>query len=99
MSLASRSLRFVCALAGVDAMAGAAADDPATHGLLITRQNGDQFANPPVAIVSQASRDMLKFASEFGMTPVSRGRIDIVPDRGPRKFGDLLAAPPHDWGA
>lgn len=87
--------------AGVDALAEAAADDPATHGLLITRQNGDQFANPLVAMTSQASRDMLKFASEFGLTPASRSRIDIPAPRGPSKFGNLLAGFDNDgnWQA
>jgi P27 family predicted phage terminase small subunit len=74
-----------------EVVAAMAAEDPATHGLLVPSKSGD-VANPIVAVVSNAARAMLRFAGEFGLTPVARTRINggaYPPDRG--KFGDLLA--------
>lgn len=79
--------------AAVAALAEAAENDPETHGLVLEDDAGNPVANPLVRMVSQASRDLLRFAMEFGLTPVARSRIDsggLLPGEL-TKFGDLLA--------
>jgi hypothetical protein len=44
-----------------------------------------------IKIARNAAADMLRFAAEFGATPMARTRISLgvgVPDNG--KFGDLI---------
>jgi P27 family predicted phage terminase small subunit len=82
--------------AAVEVQAAEAAGDPETHGLLITRSSGDKVAHPLGTIISQAARDILKFGSEFGLTPVSRSRIDLPAPKQPGKFDGLLWEPPDD---
>ena len=79
--------------AAVAALAEAAANDPETHGLVITDDDGELKINPLVRVVSQASRDLLRFAMEFGLTPVARSHIQggIDPPRPPSRFDGLLA--------
>jgi P27 family predicted phage terminase small subunit len=48
--------------------------DDDTRGLLTKTAAGDQRQQPLVRIAADAARDMIKFASEFGMTPVARSR-------------------------
>jgi hypothetical protein len=54
----------------------------------------DAMQNPLIAISRRAAEHMLKFASEFGMTPVARSRlaarVGFQPPR-PGKFDGLLA--------
>jgi phage terminase small subunit len=52
-------------------------EDPASQGLLIRAGNGTLIPNPLVAIANRACADALRFATEFGMTPSSRSRIDV----------------------
>jgi P27 family predicted phage terminase small subunit len=47
--------------------------------------------NPLVRIASQAARDTVRFASEFGMSPASRAGVSAGGTPTPSKFGDLLA--------
>jgi P27 family predicted phage terminase small subunit len=73
--------------AAVDILAKMAADDPVTRGLLIAGRQ-----NPLIAVAHRASIDMVRFANEFGFTPVARVRIQAPADGGkPSKFGELLA--------
>jgi P27 family predicted phage terminase small subunit len=73
--------------AAVDILAKMAADDPVTRGLLIEGK-----PNPLIAVAHRASIDMVRFANEFGFTPVARVRIQAPADGGkPSKFGELLA--------
>jgi P27 family predicted phage terminase small subunit len=66
--------------------------DPVTHGLLIRTTEGNPRRNPLVKIAADSAGDMIRFAGEFGMTPVARSRIAAgVGPQPPDKFGDLLA--------
>jgi P27 family predicted phage terminase small subunit len=71
----------------------AMADKDATKGLLVRSNAGSPMVNPLVKIARNAANDMLKFAGEFGMTPVARSRLGagIGGPPTPGKFGDLLA--------
>ena len=64
-----------------------------THGLLIRTVEGTPRRNPVVKIAADAAIDMIKFAGEFGLTPVARSRLAAgiggSPDGG--KFDGLLA--------
>jgi phage terminase small subunit len=47
--------------------------------------------NPLVAIAANAASDMVRYASEFGLTPLARGRIAAGGGYGPPgKFDGLL---------
>jgi phage terminase small subunit len=48
--------------------------DETMHGLLVKTSDGPR-ANPLTRIASRAASDMLRFAGEFGLTPVARARI------------------------
>jgi P27 family predicted phage terminase small subunit len=52
-----------------------AKSSPATNGLLIKTQAGDPRRNPVLKIARDAAGDMLRFAGEFGLTPVARARL------------------------
>jgi P27 family predicted phage terminase small subunit len=45
-------------------------------GLLIQTKAGNIIQNPLVGIANKSMADMVRIASEFGMTPSSRSRID-----------------------
>jgi P27 family predicted phage terminase small subunit len=67
--------------------------DPATHGLLVKRvSDGNPMRNPLVAIAANAANDMLRFAGEFGLTPLARSRIAAGGgyEPPPSKFDGLL---------
>jgi len=69
------------------------ADTP-TSGLLIKSVAGDPRANPLLSISRRAAENMLRFAAEFGMTPVARSRLAAGPfgqPPGGSKFSGLLA--------
>ncbi len=66
--------------------------DPQTKGLLIKSATGTILQNPLVLTARQAANDMVRHASEFGLTPVARTRLNQEnADRSPRKFGSLIA--------
>lgn len=46
------------------------------HGLM-TGSNGGLVSHPMVAVARRARADYLKAASEFGMTPTARSRVDV----------------------
>lgn len=54
--------------------------DPATHGVLIQTRNGNAVQNPLVGVANVSRRDMLRAASELGLTPASRSLLQIQPD-------------------
>jgi P27 family predicted phage terminase small subunit len=79
-----------------EALAKIAARDEATHGLLIKGTDGNARRNPLVKIASDAAEDMLRFASEFALTPVARSRLAAgiySQPAPPSKFDGLLASP------
>ncbi|MBR1174877.1 phage terminase small subunit P27 family [Bradyrhizobium sp. KB893862 SZCCT0404] len=66
--------------------------DEIMHGLLVKTADGNARRNPLVKIASDAAEDMLRFAGEFGLTPVARTRLaaaSFSPSM-PSKFGELL---------
>ena len=71
------------------AVAVLAAADPVTRGLMLTTANGNQIQNPLVCAANKAARDMIKFASEFGLTPASRRHLASNADRPAAKFDGL----------
>lgn len=44
-------------------------------------ESGNPVKNPLVAIISTAKADMLRYAGEFGLTPVARARIGVGNDK------------------
>ena len=69
-----------------------AATDPDTKGLTVMGSSGSPLINPLVKIARCAAIDMVRFAAEFGLTPLARTHLD-APGRpsGPSKFDGLLA--------
>jgi P27 family predicted phage terminase small subunit len=45
------------------------------QGLTVETTNGNMIQNPLVGIVNQSKKHMKDFASEFGMSPVSKARV------------------------
>jgi P27 family predicted phage terminase small subunit len=62
------------------ALAKMAARDLLTNGLMIKTTNGNAIQNPLVGTANKAMLDMMRFASEFGMTPAARARIEAGPN-------------------
>lgn len=48
-------------------------------GMIIQTTNGNKIQSPLVGIANKAMADMMKYASEFGMTPSARTRIEASP--------------------
>jgi P27 family predicted phage terminase small subunit len=69
-----------------------AARDPVTSGLLVKTASGDAAQNPLVGIARRAAADMVRYASEFGMSPAARARISagVGFEPPPGKFDGLL---------
>jgi P27 family predicted phage terminase small subunit len=58
-----------------ETLARAAAADQVTGGLIVKVAAGSIRRNPLVKIASDAAGDMLRYAGEFGLTPVARSRL------------------------
>jgi P27 family predicted phage terminase small subunit len=61
----------------------------ASEGLVVTGPRGPR-PSPWIAIASRAARDMQALAAEFGLSPLSRQRIHVVPPAPPDPFQELL---------
>lgn len=75
-----------------EALARMADRDETMHGLLIKTTDGNAKRNPLVKIAADAAEDMLRFAVEFGLTPVARTRLaarGFAPP-SPSKFDGLI---------
>jgi P27 family predicted phage terminase small subunit len=59
--------------------------------LVVKTARGGERVNPLLRIATEAMGDMLKFGSEFGMTPASRTRLGSVEPPGGGKFEGLLS--------
>jgi P27 family predicted phage terminase small subunit len=68
-----------------------AVEEPESRGLLVKVREGHARRSPLVQIAASAAADMLRFASEFGMTPAARARISTGVGREPAgKFDGLI---------
>lgn len=73
------------------ALARMAERDLQNSALLTQTSNGNVIQNPLVGIANKAASDMMRYASEFGLTPVARARLDVGPGEAPRsKFDGLF---------
>lgn len=50
-------------------------------GLVVKTKNGHPMLNPYLTIANEAMRQMLKYLTEFGMTPSSRSRVSPLEDK------------------
>jgi P27 family predicted phage terminase small subunit len=55
------------------------------NGMMMTTPNGYQQQSPWVSIANKALDKMMRFASEFGLTPASRARIHAEPPKTPEE--------------
>ncbi len=60
------------------AIAKMAETDSVTAGLLVKTKNGNAIQNPLVGTANKAAADMVKYATEFGMTPSARSRLETT---------------------
>ena len=61
----------------------------ANEGLLDTTLQGDKRRHPLIKVIADAASDMVRYAGEFGLTPVARTRIaKDIHQQPPSKFDD-----------
>ena len=66
----------LCDLAeATEALAKMADRDETVRALMIKSIDGNAKRNPLVKIAADAGADMLRYASEFGLTPIARTRL------------------------
>ena len=59
--------------------------------LILKTISGNYIQQPLIGIANKAASDMVRYASEFGMTPAARARLAIDPNKGKQsKFKDLI---------
>jgi P27 family predicted phage terminase small subunit len=62
-------------------------------GLIDKTSNGNIIQNCLIGIANKAAGDMIRYASEFGLTPAARARLSISPgDKDKSKFRGLIGA-------
>lgn len=64
--------RWAQAERAINRMAG---KDELNSALMIKTSNGNAIQNPLVGIANKAKSDMVRYATEFGMTPSARSRV------------------------
>lgn len=57
------------------ALARMAEKDPLLHGLMVKTTSQNAIQNPLVGTANKAMQDMMRYATEFGMTPSARVRL------------------------
>ncbi|MGX1050864.1 P27 family predicted phage terminase small subunit [Bradyrhizobium japonicum] len=75
-----------------ESLAKMQANDPLMNGMIIKTKYGDAATNPLVSIVRKHAGDVIRYASEFGLTPVARTRLAAggYAPPSPGKFDGLL---------
>ena len=64
------------------------------ESLTVETQAGDLRCHPLIKVVADAASDMVRYAGEFGLTPVARTRIARgIQQPAPNKFDGRLAGP------
>ena len=58
-----------------ESLAKMQANDPIMNGMIIKTKYGDAAMNPLVSIARKHAADVIRYASEFGLTPVARTRL------------------------
>jgi phage terminase small subunit len=68
------------------------ANDPIMNSMIIRTKYGDAAMNPMVNIARKHASDVIRYASEFGLTPVARTRLAAggYEPSMPGKFDGLL---------
>lgn len=62
-----------------------AAKDELNAALMIKTTSGNAIQNPLVGIANKAKADMVRYATEFGMTPSARSRVEANPPDGEKE--------------
>jgi len=70
-----------------------ASEELDNFGLMQTAQSGYEAPSGWLALMKQASEQMHKFATEFGMTPSSRSRLKVTPPPKQDEFETFLGSP------
>ena len=91
--LTSVDLACLCCYCHAYSIWREASEQLEAEGLLSQTQDGRPCCNPLIKDVKDAAADMVRFANEFGVTPVARQRFANGTKQPPSKFGDLLAGP------
>jgi P27 family predicted phage terminase small subunit len=75
-----------------ESLAKMQANDPIMNGMIIKTKYGDAAMNPLVSIARKHAGDVIRYASEFGLTPVARTRLALggFGPSAPSKFDGLL---------
>ncbi|MDI2074029.1 MULTISPECIES: phage terminase small subunit P27 family [Bradyrhizobium] len=76
-----------------EALAKMQTNDPIMNGMIIKTKYGDAAMNPMVSIVRKHASDVVRYASEFGLTALARSRLAAgtnAPPPGGGKFDGLL---------
>jgi len=60
------------------ALAKMAERDPVNYALMIKTSNNNPIQNPLVGAANKAAADMVRYASEFGMSPAARARVNAA---------------------
>ena len=62
----------------------------ALNALVQKTVSGNWIQQPLIGIANKAAADMMRYASEFGMTPVARAKLGITPSKEDDKFERLI---------
>ena len=62
-----------------ETLARVAALDPNFHGQLTQTTNKNMIQNPLIGIANKAMADMMRYATDLGMTPSARSRVTARP--------------------
>ena len=95
-TLANYCTQFAITVEAQSLLKAAADADPVHKGLLVPARSRDStgyIVNPLVALIRESSKEMFRYAAEFGCSPVARTRIAATGgDRPTSKFVGLIAA-------
>ena len=66
------------------------AREGALNALVQKTVSGNWIQQPLIGIANKAAADMMRYASEFGMTPVARAKLGTTPSKKDEKFEKLI---------
>ena len=62
--------------------------------LILKTAQGNHIQQPLLGIMNKAAADMVKYANELGLSPASRTRLNVLPEKPKKsKFDGLIAKP------